>query len=204
MLDDCHYTFSNTHPDAEVIGVRPGEQISQTEMKAMLNGRAEPLINKWIDGIPYKIGDWRLDPFSSDIDVLLHTSSINIVLETLITPFSPHETYGINLTEKIWKPMFAKKPFLVYGRPGVLKLLRREGFKTFSPFINEDYDLMENGNERKAAIIKEMTRLKKLNTKEFTQLIEKCFPIVKYNYQELMRFKNQPLPESFKSLGIFK
>ena len=37
-----------------------------------------------------------------------------------------------------------------------LRGIKKEGFKTFHPFINEDYDLIENMNERCVAVINEL------------------------------------------------
>lgn len=203
LLDNCRYTFSNSHPDASFIEFHADNQISQEEMKSLVTGPLESCrekVFKWIEGVPYQMGDWLDDAFSTDVDTALQKASIHIVLESRIL----EKGDLVNLTEKVWKPVLSKKTFLVYGQVGILSLFRKEGFKTFSPWINEEYDLIEDTDERGAAILKEMSRLNKLSKKELEQVIEKCLPILKHNYQELQRFKNQALPTNFQALGIFK
>ena len=39
------------------------------------------------------------------------------------------------------KSNWQNHPFIVYGNVGTLKELKRMGFRTFSPFIDESYDL---------------------------------------------------------------
>jgi len=43
-------------------------------------------------------------------------------------------------TEKLWRCIFYKRPFMLMGSPGQLQTLRELGFKTFENFWNEDYD----------------------------------------------------------------
>ncbi len=57
---------------------------------------------------------------------------INVVTETV--------THGNFLSEKIWKPIIGKRPFLLVGPPGSFEQLHNWGFKTFSNFWNEDYN----------------------------------------------------------------
>ena len=49
---------------------------------------------------------------------------------------------------KTVKPIGHQHPFIVMGSIGTLEELKKKDFKTFHPFINEDYDLIENTNER--------------------------------------------------------
>jgi hypothetical protein len=43
-------------------------------------------------------------------------------------------------TEKTTRPMWLKKPFIVFGSKNYLEYLRQMGFRTFSDFWNEEYD----------------------------------------------------------------
>ena len=54
-------------------------------------------------------------------------------------------------TEKIGKPMMANRPFIVLSGKHYLRRLRQIGFKTFHPFINEDYDNIDNMEDRMRA-----------------------------------------------------
>jgi hypothetical protein len=50
------------------------------------------------------------------------------------------------ISEKSFKPLAHRHPFLIYGTPGTLAHLRSLGFLTFDHIIDETYDLEPNSN----------------------------------------------------------
>ena len=54
----------------------------------------------------------------------------------------------IFMTEKIWKPIIAQQPFVVHGNYLYLQRLREMGFKTFSSYFDESYDLEVDRGKR--------------------------------------------------------
>ena len=46
----------------------------------------------------------------------------------------------IHLTEKSYKPIAYKQPFIMFAAKGSLKALQEQGFNTFGNLWNEDYD----------------------------------------------------------------
>lgn len=82
--------------------------------------------------------------------------AIELVLETI------YETSRIHLTEKTCRPLACGKPFILAAGPGSLQTLKRYGFKTFSPLIDESYDLETDLDTRRSMIIKEIARLSAL------------------------------------------
>jgi hypothetical protein len=85
-------------------------------------------------------------------------SYYSIVTETLAS-------YNVFPTEKTAKPLFAKRPFVMFGGPGSLQALRAWGFLTFSPLIDESYDLEVNDTKRLAMAWKEVIKLSQLDPK---------------------------------------
>jgi hypothetical protein len=57
-------------------------------------------------------------------------------------------------------------------------MLRERGYKTFSPFIDESYDEIENNHLRLQAVAEEVKRLSKSDLVEFTYQIK---DIVEHN-----------------------
>lgn len=51
-------------------------------------------------------------------------------------------------TEKIWKPVVMEHPFVAVANYGYYRDLHNLGFKTFSHLINEDFDLIDNSQDR--------------------------------------------------------
>lgn len=60
-------------------------------------------------------------------------SLIELVPETFLDFFGP--------TEKIFKPIAAGMPFVLVGSLGSLRKLKQMGFKSFTPYIDESYDM---------------------------------------------------------------
>jgi hypothetical protein len=52
------------------------------------------------------------------------------------------------MTERIWKSIIAEHVFVVHGNYLYLQKLREMGFKTFSKYFDEGYDLARDQNER--------------------------------------------------------
>ena len=69
-----------------------------------------------------------------------------------------HEDFCV-FTEKTAKPIIAKRPFVVFGSVGQLRALRGLGFKTFSPVIDEDYDMITNDRDRFKKVLDSMLEL---------------------------------------------
>lgn len=98
------------------------------------------------------------------------------------------------LTEKTCRNIDYKIPFILVGRPHSLSLLRDKGYKTFSPFINEDYDLEEDDDKRLVMIADEIERLCNLPEQELLGITEQLKPICEYNHQVLL---NRKYPDDF-------
>jgi hypothetical protein len=69
-----------------------------------------------------------------------------------------HTGYPI-ITEKIYRHILAGHPFIVAGPPGYYQALKKWGFKTFEPFIDESFDSVEDTDTRFALIASEVQRL---------------------------------------------
>jgi len=89
----------------------------------------------------------------------------------------------LHLTEKIFKPIVNKQPFMLLAAPGNLQYLRSYGFKTFGDVIDESYDLIEDGDARIDAVVAQMKWYCNLPQEEKSRVIEHLAPIVEYNFQ---------------------
>lgn len=95
------------------------------------------------------------------------------------------ETWAFNttafFTEKIYKSIMAEHPFVVLSGQHYLKYLRQQGFKTYSPYINEAYDEEENEFKRAQMIIKELERISKLSPTALEEFYLGTKEIASYN-----------------------
>lgn len=89
------------------------------------------------------------------------------------------------ITEKTFKPIRAEHPFIIVATPYFLEHLRAMGYKTFSPFIDETYDTIENPEQRLLAILREVERLSNMSGADLLNWQEGIREITTYNYNKL-------------------
>jgi hypothetical protein len=92
----------------------------------------------------------------------------------------------ITFTEKTYKFISGKIPFILVGMPKSLHVLRDSGYKTFHPYINEDYDNIEDDELRLIAITDEIERLCNISDSEWLEIQKELIPRLEYNYNLLL------------------
>ena len=117
--------------------------------------------------------DWMSTPVDN-----LRDSYFSIVTSTHYFEWQ-EKSPGWN--EKEWKPMLCRQPFIIVNRPHILKQMRRFGFLTFSRWINESYDDIEDDWDRMAAIANEVARLSKLSNEEWDRMLDEMSHVLEYN-----------------------
>lgn len=137
--------------------------------------------------------------YSAEYKEPYENSYITIVTETIFK-----EKYNY-ISEKTWKPIAHQHPFIMVGKPGILKYLREIGFKTFSPFIDESYDDEIDTEKRFKMIIDEIKRLDSLSKKELDNMIESLNESLEYNQHLLIKLnKARNLEKNYLSFILNK
>jgi len=77
-------------------------------------------------------------------------------------------------------------PFILVSVPHSLDILRRMGYKTFSPIIDERYDLEEEDSKRMIMIANEIERLANLTPAELEIFLAASKEIVEFNFKNLI------------------
>lgn len=90
------------------------------------------------------------------------------------------------LSEKAFKPIAMKHPFVLVSVPNSLEIFKIMGYKTFSPFINESYDTEIDDGKRMLLILDEIERLCNLTQQELSEFLLNVKEICDYNYNMLM------------------
>jgi len=93
---------------------------------------------------------------------------------------------GRQLSEKTFKPIVFKHPFILVAPAYTLKILKEIGYKTFSPWIDESYDNETDESARLLMIAKEIKRLCELSLLELTDFLNNVKEICNYNYDILL------------------
>lgn len=114
---------------------------------------------------------YQLSLFNESAESLLY-----VVSETVATGRRQH------LTEKTFKPICLRMPFVLVACAGSLDYLKEYGFKTFDSLWSESYDQEINDHVRIALIGQLLKELDQLSQKEKQQLFDHAQPIINHNF----------------------
>jgi hypothetical protein len=128
---------------------------------------------------------------------LYNETYFSVVTETLFFIKERPGDYGRFLSEKTFKPVAMKHPFIIVSTPRFLEKFNELGYKSFRPWINEDYDLENDDATRMMMIIREIERLVNLSAAELEEFLVAMRDICEHNYQLL---KNKQLHEFYMDL----
>lgn len=91
----------------------------------------------------------------------------------------------LHLTEKVFKPIVAQRPFMLAAAPGNLAYLKNYGFQTFDQWIDESYDTIADPDLRLQAIVDQTSRLCAMSDVELRQMHREMQPVLKHNFEHL-------------------
>lgn len=86
------------------------------------------------------------------------------------------------LTEKTFKAIACRHPFILLTVSNSLELLHKMGYQTFHPYINEDYDKEPDDSKRMLMVSEEIKRWTTLDKATLNNYRKKLIDIVEYNY----------------------
>ena len=137
----------------------------------------------------------RTNPIDLSVeDIVYHTDSyFSIVTETYF--YHDYKKYDgmcwasyedtLFISEKTYKAIAFKHPFIVLGFDGTLSYLRKIGYKTFHPYIDESYDQEYDDTKRLQMIVDEIVRLCRQSDEEWITWQNNIKDIVEHNYRIL-------------------
>ena len=182
LLDQCNISFSKLEIDnggtyskharhyfnkLEVENVITDEDLAQIEERL-------PLI---LDTPDHTL-NLVFDEFASTKQ-LYEDSFIHIISETNFF------THIVHLTEKSYKPIFYKQPFIMLGAKGSLQSMREQGFKTFSDIWDESYDNESNDSKRFFKVLELIKEIASWSDEKKLEVSTTIKTIVDFNYHVL-------------------
>jgi hypothetical protein len=114
----------------------------------------------------------RLDLFAESAESLLY-----LVTETVATGRRQH------LTEKTFKPIALRMPFIMVGCAGSLSYLQKYGFRTFAELWDESYDDEVNDLKRYEKIAEVLKELDNCTSLEKQHIFDSAREICEHNYR---------------------
>ena len=103
-------------------------------------------------------------------------SFLHVVTETCFWDEKDH------LTEKIFKPIVARMPFVLVGCTNNLAYLRSYGFKTFDQWWDESYDSIADPIQRLQAVVKIIEDICNKSNTELESILVEMQPILDHNH----------------------
>jgi hypothetical protein len=88
----------------------------------------------------------------------------------------------LQLTEKSFKPIALGMPFVLSATAGSLAYLRSYGFRTFSEFWDESYDLETDDYVRAEKVATVLKQLDDLFPQQKQELFQACWPVIEHNW----------------------
>ena len=123
----------------------------------------------------------------------MHENSIDgYYLQTMFSVVA-ETTYHENVvffSEKTFKTIAMKHPFILVTSPNSLKHLREIGYKTFHPMIDESYDKIIDPGDRMIAIVNEIERICNLEGPALEEWLKSVKTVTDYNFNVLKNKKD--------------
>lgn len=107
-------------------------------------------------------------------------SFVNLVTETL------WDDKSVFITEKTYKPIYMCQPFIIFGNPHSLKIIKQYGFKTFDKWWDESYDDELELNIRLEKITKVLEEIASWNMDKCKQITIEMEEIFIHNFNKLL------------------
>jgi hypothetical protein len=179
---NCLISFPAICP-GENLSVEAAVQPLQTiypDISQVVSFKNFKMYNNSFNGLPLQFANENGHPMQSCwLDLFDEGSSslLYLVTETLAQGQRQH------LTEKTFKPICMRMPFVLAGTQGSLRYLRSYGFRTFGHVWDESYDDEPNDVLRMERIASLIVSLDELPNSAKQELFFECMETVEHNYR---------------------
>ena len=173
----------------------PNLSFSQTfnhDYMLMFPGVTEEVIQRFTNRLPLVLdGIQDVNQMCND-DGNLNRPYYQNSLVSLITEtnFTDNE---VTLTEKSFKPLKEKHPFIIAGVNGALKAMRELGFETFSEFWDESYDECVDSYMRTRMIADVLYTISTWDNNQILDFKRRVKPKLEHNFNHLKNIGFDPL-----------
>jgi hypothetical protein len=160
------------------------KEIFSQNSRLSIEGKDHIMKNLYESAEPIIVEEVKYELASAGISNFYYTALWNVVTETNFYDEKLH------LTEKIFKPIAIKRPFILVAATKNLEYLKSYGFLTFDKWIDESYDLEEDPDIRLKLIVKELDKLCRLSQQELDTMYKEMQSILEYNHHHFFnKFK---------------
>jgi hypothetical protein len=173
-----------------------------TRLSSTAQERVQQVLNGMGNGLTIDVDNppGHASANAGSVELSMYQSALwHVVTETVFYDNKQH------LTEKVFKPIVARRPFMLMGAVGNLAYLKSYGFKTFDRWIDESYDSEADPDKRIEMIVGELEKLCSLSMPALEQMHKEMQDILEFNFNHLYgEFKNiivDELVDNFKQVS---
>lgn len=131
----------------------------------------------------FKNGYYK-DNFNYGVPKEYFMSLIDIVTESYVI-FSSH------FSEKSYKPLVHKKPFITFAGPYYYETLKKYNFELYDELFDYSFDVNESMEERFDDIFLQLLELNKIPMNELCNIILNLNDKIEHNYHNLLSLKSE-------------
>jgi hypothetical protein len=186
------YNYIESLPIERLTGVlffrNPSDIQNKKEFYISIEERISKLFSSKMSDLLTKFEFERIWVKNTVVSLLRYSDLIdpeiyNQTFFTALIETVQHEDFCV-FTEKTAKPIIAQRPFVVFGSAGQLKALQKLGFKTFSPVIDESYDLELKPKIRFKKVLDSMYELGKQDPLDVYEKLKEVLQHNKKHFEE--------------------
>jgi hypothetical protein len=155
------------------------------------------LPNNYVDQIksmiPYQVDTEHLPTTELHTFFTVTNNKKDLYLDSylhLVTETQFEQNASPFLSEKTWRPILNLQPFIYLGNHLALNTLIKLGFKTFSPYIDESYDLESDPKKRFSMIEQEIKKFAEMPIEKIHEWYYSIKDTLIYNQNLLYSYKN--------------
>jgi hypothetical protein len=132
------------------------------------------------------------------IQVPANLNLINFYYDIFVDIVTEPNVSGNNflVTEKLWRCIIARRPFIVLGTGSYLYHLRKLGFQTFGRWWSEDYD-GQTDQTRIKMIVELLDEIADWNHEKCRVILNDMQSVLEHNYEIFMQLRYEKLREIF-------
>lgn len=158
----------------------------------------QEIANRFVSRLPLVLdGETDTGEMCSDFTAknrrFYQNSLVSLVTETNF------DLSELTLTEKSFKPLKEKHPFILIAVPGALAALRELGFRTFGEFWDESYDNISDAAMRITKISEICQQIGQWDQNQILDFKQRVKPILQHNYDNLKTQSKYKVVEEIKS-----
>ena len=104
-----------------------------------------------------------------------------------------------HFSEKSFKSLFYRKPFISIAGPYWYETLKKSGFELYDELFDYSFDIDENKNSRLKDILLQIKEINLLDYSDLVNIVKNIVPKIEHNYHHLYNLKSRALKDAYSN-----